>query len=70
MTGKIRDRRLVQLPQEHRAHLAELIEIHGIADTCRLCGLGRSALLAAVARGYVLPGSAAIVREFMRGRVC
>jgi hypothetical protein len=48
--------------------LAELVETHGVPGAMRISGIGRTALLAILARGSCLPGTAALVREFVRQR--
>ena len=60
--------KLVRVPEAHRNALVELVDQHGAADACRLSGLGRTVLMTAIATGNVLPGSASIIREFMRSR--
>lgn len=60
------DPRLVPIPEDHRAQLAELVESRGITEAMRVCGIGRAALLAVIARGRGMPGTAALIREFVR----
>jgi hypothetical protein len=55
--------RLVELPASQREALAEMIRARGVAATSRFAGLGKVALLAAVARGQTTPGGAALLRE-------
>jgi hypothetical protein len=60
--------RLIDLPASQREALAEMVRARGIAETARFAGFGKVALLAAIARGQVTPGVAALLREaFARG---
>jgi hypothetical protein len=60
MTHVTRDKRLVEIPTEHREYAQVVIERIGIIRACELIGVSRVALLGVIARGEGMPGTAAI----------
>jgi len=60
------DPRLVEIPAEHLAYLRDIVDRRGIPGACRILGVGRVALLGAIARGHAMPGTAALIREAIR----
>ena len=64
----VRDPRLVNVDPSHQRQLAELVEHEGITRAISMTGLGRVALLGILARGAAMPGTCALLREFIRER--
>jgi len=68
MAHVARDFRLVPVPQDHRALAAELLARVGPRAAAEQIKIGRNALLGIVARGECMPGTAALLREWVGGR--
>jgi hypothetical protein len=68
MSQVARDRRLVEIPQEQRAYVQELVERVGIVRATEILNLGRTAVLGIAARGWAMAGTAALLREAYRRR--
>jgi len=64
----VHDARLVAVPTQHLAAISELVNTIGVVAATRKLKLSRTAIFGALATGQVMPGSAAIIREFFRAQ--
>ena len=63
-----RDPRLVELTDEQRQAVTELVERIGLVAAAKQLSLGKNAVLNIMARGLVMPGTAALLRESLNRR--
>jgi len=62
------DRRLVELTPEQRQAVSEAVDRVGLVAAAKELGLGRTTVLSILARGRVLPGTGALLREALMRR--